>query len=88
MLLCPLRALRYYHKKRAHYLHGCWRLFISTGRIKKCVPRSTIAFWLSAAINHTYQLATNEDATTMKQNCMKCIVLPLLFPSRNMLQSV
>ena len=55
MLLCPVRAMRYYIRRTAPYRPVySTRLFLGTGRAKKEVARNTISFWIRRVVRLAY----------------------------------
>ena len=45
-LLCPVRAVRRYLDRTAAHRPRCERLFVTAGRSKKEISKTTVSFWL------------------------------------------
>ena len=56
--LCPVRAVRcYLDRTAAHHP----RLFVTSGRSKKEISKTTVSFWLRKSISRAYQLSGTEQ---------------------------
>ena len=51
-LLCPLRAVRRYLDRTAAHPPRCERLFVTAGRSKKEISKTTVSFWLRKPISN------------------------------------
>ena len=56
-LLCPVRAVRRYLDRTAAHRPRCDQLFLTTGRSKKEISKTTISFWLRKMISRAYELS-------------------------------
>ena len=56
-LLCPVRAVRCYLDRTAAHRPQCERLFVTTGRSKKEIWKTTVSFWLRKTISRAYELS-------------------------------
>ena len=53
-LLCPVRAVRCYLDRTAAHRPRCERLFVTAGRSKKEILKTTVSFWLWKSISCAY----------------------------------
>ena len=53
-LLCPVRAVKVYP---ASHRPRCERLFVTAGRSKKEIAKTTVSFWLRKTISRAYELS-------------------------------
>ena len=60
-LLCPVRAVRCYLDRTAAHRLLCERLFVTAGRSKKEISKTTVSFWLRKTISRTYELSGTEQ---------------------------
>ena len=60
-LLCPVRAVRCYLDRTAAHRPRCERLFVTAGRSKKEISKTTVSFWLRKTILRAYQLSGMEQ---------------------------
>ena len=60
-LLCPVRAVRCYLDRTAAHRPRCERLFVTTGRSKKEISKTTVSFWLRKTISRAYELSGSEQ---------------------------
>ena len=56
-LLCPVRAVRRYLDRTAAQRPRCERLFVTAGRSKKEISKTTVCFWLRKTISRAYELS-------------------------------
>ena len=56
-LLCPVRAVKVYLDRTAPHRPRCERLFVSAGRSKKEISKTTVSFWLRKTISRAYELS-------------------------------
>ena len=56
-LLCPVRAVKVYLDRTAPHRPRCERLFVTAGRSKKEISKTTVSFWLRKTISRTYELS-------------------------------
>ena len=55
-LLCPVRAVKVYLDRTASHRPRCERLFVTAGRSKKEIAKTTVSFWLRKTISRAYEL--------------------------------
>ena len=60
-LLCPVRAVRCYLDCTAAHRPLCERLFVTAGRSKKEISKTTVSFWLRKTISRAYELSGMEQ---------------------------
>ena len=56
-LLCPVQAVRHYLDRTAAHRPRCERLFVTAGRGKKEISKTTVSFWLRKTISCAYELS-------------------------------
>ena len=56
-LLWPVRAVRRYLDRTAVHRPRCDRLFVTAGRSKKEISKTTVSFWLRKTISRSYKLS-------------------------------
>ena len=56
-LLCPVRAVKVYLDCTASHRPRCERLFVTAGRSKKEIAKTTVSFWLRKTISRAYELS-------------------------------
>ena len=56
-LLCPVRAVKVYLDHTALHRPRCERLFVTAGRSKKEISKTTVSFWLRKTISRAYELS-------------------------------
>ena len=56
-LLCPVRAVKVYLDHTVSHRPRCERLFVTAGRSKKEIAKTTVSFWLRKTISHAYELS-------------------------------
>ena len=56
-LLCPVRAVKVYLDPTAPHRPRCERLFVTAGRSKKEISKTTVSFWLRKTISRAYELS-------------------------------
>ena len=61
-LLCPVRAVRRYLDRTVAHRPRCERLFVTAGRSKKEISKTTVSFWLRKTISRAYQLSGTEQS--------------------------
>ena len=59
-LLCPVWAVRCYLDCTAAHRPRCERLFVTAGRSKKEISKTTVSFWLRKTILRAYELSGME----------------------------
>ena len=59
-LLCPVRAVRRYLDRTAAHRPRCERLFVTAGRSKEMISKTTVS-WLRKTISRAYQLSGTEQ---------------------------
>ena len=55
-LLCPVRAVKVCLDRTAPHRPRCERLFVTAGRSKKEISKTTVSFWLRKTISRAYEL--------------------------------
>ena len=60
-LLCPMRAVRCYLDRTAAHRPLCERLFVTAGRSKKEIAKTTVSFWLRKTVSRAYELSGTEQ---------------------------
>ena len=56
-LLCPVLAVKVYLDRTAPHRPRCERLFVTAGRSKKEISKTTVSFWLRKTISRAYELS-------------------------------
>ena len=56
-LLCPVRAVKVYLDRTAPHRPRCERLFVTAGRSKKEISKTTVSFWLRKTTSRAYELS-------------------------------
>ena len=56
-LLCAVRAVRCYLDRTAAHRPRCDRLFVTAGRSKEEISKTTVSFWLWKTISRAYELS-------------------------------
>ena len=56
-VLCPVRAVRCYLDCTAAHRPWCERLFVTAGRSKEEISKTTVSFWLQKTISLAYELS-------------------------------
>ena len=56
-LLCPVRAVKVYLDRTASHRPRCEWLFVTAGRSKKEIAKTTVSFWLRKTISRAYELS-------------------------------
>ena len=78
-LLYPVRAVRGYLDRTAAHHPLCERLFVTAGRSKKEISKTTVFFWLRKTISRAYELSGTEQPVPAPQACETRIAPSLLF---------
>ena len=60
-LLCPVRVVRCYLDRTAAHRPRCERLFVTAGRSKKEISKTSVSFWLRKTISRAYELSGTEQ---------------------------
>ena len=55
--LCPVQAVRRYLDRTGEHRPRCERLFVTAGRSKKEISKTTVSFWLWKTISRAYELS-------------------------------
>ena len=78
--LCPVWAVRRYLDRTATHRPRCEQLFVTTGRSKKEISKTTVSFWLRKTISPAYQLlGTEQPVPAPRARETRGIALSLLF---------
>ena len=56
-LLCPVQAVRRYLDRTAAHRPRCDQLFVTAGRSKKEISKTTVSFWLRKTISRAYEFS-------------------------------
>ena len=56
-LLCPVRAVRVYLDRTAPHRPRCEWFFVTAGRSKKEIAKTTVSFWLRKTVSRAYELS-------------------------------
>ena len=56
-LLCPVRAVKVYLDRTAPHRPQCEWFFVTAGRSKKEIAKTTVSFWLRKTISRAYELS-------------------------------
>ena len=59
--LCPVRAVRCYLDRTAAHRPLCEWLFVTPGRSKKEISKTTVSFWLRKTISRAYEPSSKEQ---------------------------
>ena len=79
-LLCPVWAVRRCLDRTAAHRPRCERLFVTAGRSKKEISKTTVSFWLRKTISCAYQLSGMEQPVPApRARETRGIALSLLF---------
>ena len=79
-LLCPVRAVRRYLDRTAAHRPRCERLFVTAGRSKEEISKTTVSFWLWKKISRAYELSgTALPVPAPRARETRGIALSLLF---------
>ena len=79
-LLCPVWAVRSYLDRTAAHRPRCERLFVTAGRSKKEISKTTVSFWLQKSVSRAYQLSgTEQPVPTPRARETRGIAPSLLF---------
>ena len=79
-LLCPVQAVKRYLDRTAAHRPRCERLFLTAGRSKKELSKTTVSFWLRKTISRAYQLSgTGQPVHTPQARETRGIAPSLLF---------
>ena len=81
--LCPVRAVRRYLDRTAAHRLRCERLFVTAGRSKKEISKTTVSFWLRKTISCAYQLSGTEQPVPDPRSRETCGIAPSLLFKKN-----
>ena len=82
-LLCPERAVRCYLDHTAAHRPRCERLFVTAGRSKKEISKTTVSFWLRKTISRAYELSGTEQPVPAHRACETRGIAPSLLFKKN-----
>ena len=85
ILFCPVRAVRCYLDRTAAHRPRCERLFVTAGRSKKEISKTTVSFWLRKSISHAYELSGK--ALSVPELVRRSVSLHLFFLRRTLLST-
>ena len=79
-LLCPVQAVRCSLGRSAAHRPRCERLFVTAGRSKKEIWKTTVSFWLRKTMSRAYELSGTEQPVPAPRAHETCgIASSLLF---------
>ena len=81
-LLCPVRAVRRYLDRTAAHRPRCEWLFVTAGRSKKEILKTTVSFWLRKTILRAYEFSGTEQPVPAPRARETCGIAPFFFFSR------
>ena len=80
ILLCPVRTVRHFLDRTAAHRPRCEWLFVTAGRSKNEISKTTVSSWLRKMISHAYELSGMEQPVPAPRACgTRCIAPALLF---------
>ena len=82
-LLCPVRAVRRYLDRTAAHRPRCERLFVTAGRSKKEISKTTVSFWLRTTISCAYEVSDMEQPVPAPRARETCGIAPSLLFKKN-----
>ena len=82
-LLCPVRAVRCYLDRTAAHRPRCERLFVTAGRSKKEISKTTVFFWLRKTISCAYELSGSKQPVPAPQARETLGIAPSLLFKKN-----
>ena len=86
--LCPVRAVRCYLDCTAPHRPRCERFFVTAGRSKKEIAKTTVSFWLRKTISRAYELSgTAFPVPAPRARETRGILLHLFFSRRILLST-
>ena len=85
--LCPVRAVRVYLDRTAPHRPRCERFFVTAGRSKEEIAKTTISFWLRKTISRAYELSGTALPVPAPPGLVRRVVLLCLFFLRRILLS-
>ena len=74
-LLCPVRAVKVYLDRTAPHRPRCERLFVTAGRSKKEISKTTVSFWLRKTISRAYELSLGLHCLCLPPELVRRVVL-------------
>ena len=79
-LLCPVWAVRRYLDRTAAHRLRCEWLFVTAGRSKEGMSKTTVSFWLRKTISRAYELSgTEQPVPAPRARETRGIALSVLF---------
>ena len=82
-LLRPVRAVRCYLDRTAAHRPRCERLFVTAGRSKKEISKTTVSFWLRKTISSASELSGTEQPVPVPRARETCGIAPSLLFKKN-----
>ena len=82
-LLCPVRAVRVYLDRTAPHRPRCERFFVTAGRSKKEISKTTVSFWLRKTISRAYELSGMALPVPAPRARETCGIAPSLLFKKN-----
>ena len=86
-LLCPVRAVRRYLDRTAAHRPRCDRLFVTAGRNKKEITKTTVSFWLRKTISHASRFLERHFPCPPPELLRRVVLLRLFFLRRTLLST-
>ena len=86
-LLCPVRAVRVYLDRTAPHRPRCERFFVTAGRSKKEIAKTTVSFWLRKTISRAYELSGTALPVPAPGLVRRVVLLRLFFLRRILLST-
>ena len=82
-LLCPVRAVKVYLDLTASHRPRCERLFVTAGRSKKEIAKTTVSFWLRKTISRAYELSGTALSVPAPRARETCGIAPSILFRKN-----
>ena len=78
-----MRAVRCYLDRTAAHRPLCERLFVTAGRSKKEISKTTVSFWLRKTISRAYEFSATELPVPAPRACETRGIAPSLLFKKN-----
>ena len=86
-LLCPVRAVKVYLDRTAPHRPRCERFFVTAGRSKKEISKTTVSFWLRKTISCAYELSGTALPVPAPELVRRVVSLRQFFSERILLST-
>ena len=86
-LLCPVRAVKVYLDRTAPHRPRCEQLFVTAGRSKKEISKTTVSFWLRKTISRAYELSGTALPVPAPELVRRVVSLRQFFSERILLST-